>query len=68
MTSSSIPHWLAVFLTEILLSGLSHTSFTQIVSFGGSLSDTDNVFKTIGSFPPACLTVNFLTVRSETKY
>lgn len=59
MISFSMNHRLAVFLAGILLSGLSHTSLTQIVLFGGSLSDTGNLFQTIGSSPPACFNDQF---------
>ena len=45
---------LAVFLIGMLLSSLTHAAFTQVISFGDSLSDTGNVFAaTSGTNPPA---------------
>ena len=45
---------LAVFLVGMLLSSLTHAAFTQVISFGDSLSDTGNVFAaTTGTNPPA---------------
>jgi outer membrane lipase/esterase len=41
-----------VFLFSLSVSGLSHASYSQIISFGDSLSDTGNVFTATGS-PPA---------------
>ena len=44
----------AVFLVGMLISSLTHAAFTQVISFGDSLSDTGNVFAaTTGTNPPA---------------
>ena len=44
----------AAFLVGMLLSSLAHAAFTQVISFGDSLSDTGNVFAaTSGANPPA---------------
>ncbi len=43
---------LAGFIVGILFSNLTHAAFIQVVSFGDSLSDTDNLFQAIGSPPP----------------
>jgi phospholipase/lecithinase/hemolysin len=36
---------LVVLFIGVLLSNLSHASFTQVISFGDSLSDTGNLFQ-----------------------
>jgi phospholipase/lecithinase/hemolysin len=48
----SLPPRLAVFLIGILLTNVSHADYTQVISFGDSLSDTGNLFQTTGSPPP----------------
>ncbi len=42
---------LAVFLAGILLASLSHADYTQVISFGDSLSDTGNLLQTTRSPP-----------------
>jgi outer membrane lipase/esterase len=43
---------LVVLLIGMLLSNLSHATFTQVISFGDSLSDSGNVFQATGNSPP----------------